>query len=175
MKDICSYQGSFIHLSCSCEPLQPWIPIYIHIPPLAVALHPNTFLLGVCCLHFTASLIDLASPVSWGDLHLGQPNLSPSLDCRSQRVHIPPLIIFWARGNKNSVITWNYSFTVCGAAVSIFPLCTWPFGKTFPGTAEGEGEKTAKSKLWNWVYHLVLSVTTNYDKNTVLFLKSDQI
>lgn len=33
---------------------------------------------GVCFLRVTASLIDLASSVSWADLHLGQSNLNSS-------------------------------------------------------------------------------------------------
>lgn len=67
-----------------CSLLAMWILIYIHIPPLPVALHPNTFPMGFCCLRFTAPLIDLASSVSWGDLRLGQPNLNPSLGFRLQ-------------------------------------------------------------------------------------------
>lgn len=106
VKDISSYsscQGSFIHLSCLCECLQPFrhvISLLHSHPSSACGSASKHFPSEACCLHFTAPLIDLASSVSWGDLHLGQSNPNPSLGCRSQTVQIPSLIIFWAWGNK---------------------------------------------------------------------------
>lgn len=80
-----SCQGSFIHLSCLCEssPSSHHMNTHLHSHPCSACGSASKHLPdGLCCLHFTASLIDLASSVSWRDLHLGQPNLNPSLGCR---------------------------------------------------------------------------------------------
>lgn len=53
--------------------LAMWILIYIHIPSSAYGSSSKHLPVGVCCLHITASLIDLASSASRVDLHLGQP------------------------------------------------------------------------------------------------------
>lgn len=72
VQDISSYgscQGSFIHLLCLFESLQPSCHVNPHLHShLSSACGSASNHLGVCCLHFTASLIDLASSVSWGDL-----------------------------------------------------------------------------------------------------------
>ncbi len=73
---------SHAHVS-PCSLLTTWILICIHLSS-ACGSASKHLPGGVCCLRFTASLIDLASLVSWGDLHLGQLNLNPSLGCRLQ-------------------------------------------------------------------------------------------
>lgn len=103
VKDISSYgscQGSFIHLLCLFESLQPSCHVTPHLHShLSSACGSASNYLGVCCLHFTAPLIDLASSVSWGDLHLGRPDLNPSLGSRSQTIQWPPLIIVCTWGD----------------------------------------------------------------------------
>lgn len=103
VQDISSYgscQGSFIHLLCLFESLQPSCHVNPHLHShLSSACGSASNHLGVCCLHFTASLIDLASSVSWGDLHLGWSYLNPSLGSRSQTIQWSPLIIVWIWGD----------------------------------------------------------------------------
>lgn len=101
-KDVSSYspcQGSFIHLSCLCESLQPsrHVISLLHSHPSSACGSASKHLPGgVCCLHFTVPLIDFASSASWGDLHLGQSNLNPSLGCTLQVSNSsdPPLWLF---------------------------------------------------------------------------------
>lgn len=84
-------QGSFIHLLCLLESFQPSCHVNSHLHShLSSACGSASSHLGVCCLHFTASLIDLASSVSRGELHLGQSNLDPALSCKSQTILLPP-------------------------------------------------------------------------------------
>lgn len=111
---------------------------------------------GVCCLHFTASLIDLASSVSWRDLHLGQPNLNPSLGCRLKVSNssdapfdyfLSPRI--WKQGGKIKLLFPPFLLYVLKTLTVHLPFSL----RLAVKQKEVKWIKTSKSKAWYQVTH----------------------
>lgn len=98
-----------------CSHLAMWILIYIHISPLPVALHPNTFPVGFAvCVSLHPSLI---WPRLWAEETSTwvSPLWIPSFwvaGCRSQTVQISLLIIFEPEEMKAHTMKQNYRATV---------------------------------------------------------------
>lgn len=154
-----SCQGSFIHLSCLCEslPSSHHMNTHLHSHPSSACGSASKHLPnGVCCLHFTASLIDLASSVSWRDLHLGQPNLNPSLGCRLKVSNssdapfdyfLSPRI--WKQGGKIKLLFPPFLLYVLKTLTVHLPFSL----RLAVKQKEVKWIKTSKSKAWYQVTH----------------------